>query len=271
MRFHTLMYEAAIVILHRVKRWLPLKDWAEAIERRSGSGKARVALARKLSVILHSIWRSGEPFREFLEAEGYGYAIRLPTNSVLQGKIGHLLKRPVGRPPQEVRRFFASFSYRAQSWNKARHVVAKVEWHPGELYPRVGFIVINLPPSAEGVVAFYNNRGTCEQYIKEGENPIKWTRLSCRTFAANAVRLQLHALAYNLGNFMRTLVPMTAEPIELQNALQVSKQHLDLFALAAGRLVALSLGDIACHVASPLMDGAWYLSGGRIRTALRLE
>jgi len=59
----TLMYEAATVILYRVKRSLHLKDWAEAIERRSGPGKARVALARKLSVILHSVWRSGEPFR----------------------------------------------------------------------------------------------------------------------------------------------------------------------------------------------------------------
>ena len=59
----TLMYEAAVVILHRVKRSLHLKDWAQAIEQRAGSGKARVALARKLSVILHSIWRSGEPFR----------------------------------------------------------------------------------------------------------------------------------------------------------------------------------------------------------------
>jgi hypothetical protein len=122
---------------------------------------------------------------EFLEAESYGYAIRLPTNPVLQGKIGYLLKRPVGRPPQEVRRFFASFSYRAGSWNKPRHVVAKVEWHPGELYPRVGFIVTNLARSAEGVIAFYNQRGTCEQYIKEGKNAIKWTRLSCRSFAAN--------------------------------------------------------------------------------------
>jgi hypothetical protein len=52
---------------------------------------------------------------------------------------------------------------------------------------------------AERVVAFYNKRGTCEQWIKEGKGAIKWTRLSCRTFAAN-VRLQLHALAYNLGN-----------------------------------------------------------------------
>jgi transposase len=59
----TLMYEAAVVILTRVKRASQLKDWAQAIAKRSGSGKARVALARKLSVILHSIWRSGEPFR----------------------------------------------------------------------------------------------------------------------------------------------------------------------------------------------------------------
>ena len=87
----------------------------------------------------------------------------------------------------------------------ARRVVAKVEWHPGELYPRVGFIVTNLGRPAERVVAFYNQRGTAEQWIKEGKNAIRWTRLSCRRFDHNAVRLQLHALACNLGNFMRTL------------------------------------------------------------------
>jgi transposase len=65
----TLMYEAAIVILHRVKRSLHLKDWAAAIEQRSGPGKARVALARKLSVIMHSVWRSGEPFRWASQAQ----------------------------------------------------------------------------------------------------------------------------------------------------------------------------------------------------------
>src|SRR5216683_6629965 len=91
---------------------------------------------------------------EFLEAEDSGHAIRLPTNPVLQGKIGYLLKRPVGRPPEEVRRDYASFHYQAGSWKKPRRVVAKVEWHPGELYPRVGFIVSTLARSAEGVVAF---------------------------------------------------------------------------------------------------------------------
>ena len=142
---------------------------------------------------------------EFLEAEGYKYTIRLTANAVLQERIGRLLKRPMGRPPHEVRRYYASFTYRAGSWSKARRVEAKVEWHPGELYPRVGFIVTNMARPVARVVAFYNQRGTAEQWIKEGKNAVTWTRLSCHRFAANAVRLQLHALAYNLANFLRSL------------------------------------------------------------------
>src|SRR6202030_3047992 len=106
---------------------------------------------------------------ELLEAEGMSYAIRLPANWLLQENVGHLLKRPVGRPPQDVRRCYASFRYQAGSWTKLRRVVAKVEWHPGELYPRVGFIVTNLARPVERLVAFYNHRGTCEQDIKEGK------------------------------------------------------------------------------------------------------
>jgi hypothetical protein len=83
---------------------------------------------------------------ENLEAEGFGYAIRLPANRVLQERVGHLLRRPVGRPPHCVRRFYESFLYQAQSRNRPRRVV--VEWHPGELDPRVGFIVTNLRRSA---------------------------------------------------------------------------------------------------------------------------
>ena len=142
---------------------------------------------------------------EFLEAEDFLYAIRLPTNPILQKSIAYLLTRPVGRPPNHVRRYYASFSYQAGSWDRKRRVVAKVEWHPGELVPRVGFIVTNLSRPAERVTRFYDGRGTAEQYIKEGKNAINWTRLSCHSFRNNAVRLQLHALAYNLGNFLRTL------------------------------------------------------------------
>ena len=182
---------------------------------------------------------------EFLETEGIGYTIRLPANSVLQSRIGYLLKRPVGRPPQEVRRYYASFSYQAQSWSRPRRVMAKVEWHPGELYPRVGFIVTNLARPAERVVAFCNRRGTAAQWIKEGKGAIKWTRLSCRTFAANAVRLQLHALAYNLGNFMRTLaMPRAAEPWSLTR-LREKLIKIGAKVVSHGRYVTFQLAEVA--------------------------
>ena len=93
---------------------------------------------------------------------------------------------------------------------RSRRVVAKVEWHQGELFPRVGFIVTNLNKHSKNVVKFYNGRGTAEQWIKEGKNAVKWTKLSCRTFKDNQARLQLFALAYNLANFLRRLaLPMS--------------------------------------------------------------
>jgi hypothetical protein len=58
---------------------------------------------------------------------------------------------------------------------------------------------INCQMFSKSLIAFYNKRGNCEQWIKQGKGTIKWRRLSCRPFPANAVRLQLHALAYNLG------------------------------------------------------------------------
>jgi hypothetical protein len=141
----------------------------------------------------------------FLEAEYYGYAIRLKSNSLLEREIEHLLKRPMGRPPKKPIVRYHDFMYQAASWDKARRVVAKVEWHQGELFPRVGFIVTNLGGGAASVVWFYNGRGTAEQWIKEGKKAVNWTRLSCHDFVDNQARLQLFALAYNLGNFLRRL------------------------------------------------------------------
>ncbi len=141
-----------------------------------------------------------------LENEGYHYAIRIKANAILERAIGHLLTRPVGRPSRKPKVFYHSFKYQAKSWQRSRRVVAKVEWHVGELFPRVGFIVTNLNKHSKNVVKFYNGRGTAEQWIKEGKNAIRWTKLSCRTFKDNQTRLQLFALAYNLGNFMRRLV-----------------------------------------------------------------
>ena len=149
---------------------------------------------------------------DLLEAEGWDYAIRIKSNPKLYEQLEWLTRRRPGRPPNHVVRQYTSFHYRAKSWTKARRVVAKVEFHPGELFPTVGFIVTNRSLPNERVLAFYNQRGTAEQHIKEGKYALKWTRLSCMRFAANAVRLQLHALAYNLANLLRTLA--TPEAIE---------------------------------------------------------
>ena len=101
-------------------------------------------------------------------------------------------------------RTHAGFSHQAGSWDKKRRVAARVERHPGERVPRVGFIVTRLGRPARRVVAFCNRRGAAGQHIKEGRNAIVRIRLSCRRFRNNAVRLRLHALACNPGNFMRT-------------------------------------------------------------------
>jgi hypothetical protein len=139
----------------------------------------------------------------YLEEKGILYAIRLKGNRRLEEHIEHLLARPVGRPPKKPRVFYHEFTYRAGSWKKSRRVVAKVEWHQGELFARVGFIVTNLSKSAKNVVRFYNQRGNCERFIKEGKYALSWTRLSCSRFISNQVRLALFVLAYNLGNFLR--------------------------------------------------------------------
>jgi hypothetical protein len=85
-------------------------------------------------------------------------------------------------------------------------VVAKVEFHFGELLPRVGFIVTSLETESRAVVRFYNKRGTPEQWIKEGKQAVKMTRLSYHRFRSNEVRLWLSLMAYNLGNLWRRLV-----------------------------------------------------------------
>jgi hypothetical protein len=91
-----------------------------------------------------------------LEAEHYWYAIRLKANAVLERHIAHLLRRPVGRPSKEPKVLYHSFRYQAKSWDRSRRVVVKIEWHTGELFPRLGFVVTNLRRSPKRVVKFYN-------------------------------------------------------------------------------------------------------------------
>ncbi len=124
---------------------------------------------------------------------------------------------------------------------------------PANWFPRVGLdplrgsSVTNLSRPAERVVAFYNQRGTAEQHNKEGKNAIKWTRLSCRRFCNNAVRLQiqLHALAYNLANFMRTLaLPKEVEDWSL-TTLREKLVKIGAKVVVHGRYVTFQLAEVA--------------------------
>ena len=178
------------------------EDWEELllpeIERQQRMGK-EVAFRADAAFAKPEIY-------EALEEWGVKYAIRIPSNDNLERDIAELVPRPVGRPSKKPLVEYKGFLYQAAGWKPARRVVAKVEHHPGELFPRRNFIVTNLTLPSRAVVRFYNKRGTAEQWIKEGKQAVKMTRLSCHRFRSNEVRLWLTIIAYNLGNLWRRLV-----------------------------------------------------------------
>jgi Transposase DDE domain group 1 len=102
---------------------------------------------------------------ESVEQRAAKYAIRLPAYDNLERKVAQLLTRPVGRPSYKPVVRYKSFLYQAASWNRSRRVVATVEFHFGELFPRVGFIVTNFRTSSRAVVRFYNKRACLPSLI----------------------------------------------------------------------------------------------------------
>ena len=203
------------------------EDWEEVllpeIERQQKPGK---------EVVFRADAAFAKPeIYEALEERGVKYAIRIPANDRLERDISELLTRPVGRPSHKPVVWYKSFLYQAASWKTMRRVVAKVAFHFGELFPRVGFIVTNLTLPSRAVVRFYNKRGTAEQWIKEGKLAVSWTRLSCHRFRSNEVRLWLSVVAYNLGNLWRRL----ALPKRIENWSLTSLQQR--LVKTGGRLV----------------------------------
>jgi hypothetical protein len=181
----------------------------------------------------------------YLEEHSFLYTIRLPVNDILEQEIKHLLERPEGELPEKPVIRYHDFQYQAKSWDHPRRVVAKVEWHRGQLFPRVGFIVTNLSAKPEGVVHFYNGRGTAEQWIKEGKYALNWTRLSCHRLVANQVRLQLFVLAYNLGNFLRRLgLPKAIKDWSLRS-LQVKLIKMGGRIVRHARQIVFQLAEVA--------------------------
>ncbi len=178
------------------------EDWDELllpeIERQQAEGK-------QITFRADAAFAKPEIY-EATEERGVDYVVRIPANRSLELEIEDILFRPPGGPSRKPFVRYKSFRYQAGSWSRARRVVAKVEHHQGELFPPVGFIATNMTLPSRSVVRFYNKRGTAEQWIKEGKQAVKMTRLSCHKFRSNEVRLWLTIIAYNLGNLWRRLV-----------------------------------------------------------------
>ncbi len=158
--------------------------------------------------------------------------------------------------------------------------MAKVEFHAGELFPRVGFIVTNLEMPSRAVARFYNKRGTAERGIKEGKQAVKMTRLSCHRFRSNEVRLALSQLAYNLGNLWRRLtLPRRIEKYSLTSVQQrlvktggrlVKHARYYWLCLAEGHLNRWRFGAMLGRIAMlPVGTGQGRLDRGSYRNRLQ--
>lgn len=135
---------------------------------------------------------------DYAEYAGCLYAIGMPRNPKLQAQAEGLRRRAEklwnesGKPV----RLYTSFYYKAGSWGHARRIAAKVEY--SALGCNLRFVVTNRRGSAEAVFDWYEHRGQAENFIKEFKRDVSADRLSCSAYRANAFRLQLHAVTYNL-------------------------------------------------------------------------
>ncbi len=154
---------------------------------------------------------------EFCEFFGISYVIGIPANSVFQRRAEPLqkkLKRRYRRC-QLPQRNFSSFPHRARSWSRQRRICYKAE-HTA-VGTNLRFLVTNCKGNASEVFSFYNDRGECENRIEEFKNGFHADRLSCHRFLANAFRLLLHGIAYNVVNLFRLLqLPQPWQSIQIE-------------------------------------------------------
>lgn len=147
------------------------------------------------------------PLLDYAEYASCAYVIGMPRNSKLEAIVEPLRqkaeaewKQSGGKPV----RFYTSFSYQTRSWSRSRRIVAKVEYTA--LGKNLRFVVTNRLGRAVEIFDWYEQRGQAENFIKDLKNEIAADRLSCSAYRANAFRLQLHGLAYNLLVLFRRAV-----------------------------------------------------------------
>jgi hypothetical protein len=169
-------------------------------------------------------WR---PLLDLLEEERVEYAIRIQRSKPLRLRAEPAVEaaaRAFADSPTP-QRHYTSFTYRARKWKHERRVLAQAQHNSHE--KTVYFMVTNQAGEAAAVWQFYNGRGECENRIAELKNGFHADRLSCHRFLANAFRLVLHSLAYNLINLFRQQLP------EALRNLQIGSLRTRLFKVGA--------------------------------------
>jgi Transposase DDE domain group 1 len=153
---------------------------------------------------------------EFCEFFGIQYTLGIPANSVFQRRAEPRQKRLQRRyrRTQLPQRSFSSFRHRARRWSHQRRICYKAE-HTA-VGTNLRFLITNCTGYASQVFAFYNDRGECENRIEEFKNGFRADRLSCHRFLANAFRLLLHGLAYNLVNLFRLQLPQRWRSVQIE-------------------------------------------------------
>lgn len=149
------------------------------------------------------------------------YAIRLKANSPLyklSGEFAEKMDKLCKRDLYSEHVIYGEFKYKAASWKKERKVVVKIEKPEGQCIYNYTFVVTNMTLFPEDIIKFYCNRGTMENFIKEGKLGLFFDKMSSTDFITNANKLQEMVLAYNLNNWFRNLcldkTPMESMTIE---------------------------------------------------------
>jgi hypothetical protein len=181
---------------------------------------------------------------DYAEYAHCAYAIGMPRNPKLEARAERLRRRAekLWRESGQAVRLYSDFFYKANSWSAARRIVAKCEYTT--LGANLRFLVTNRVGTAEEIFAWYNQRGQAENFIKELKHDVAADRLSCSAYHANAFRLQLHALAYNLLLLFRCRL---LRGTELAHA-TIEQLRLRLFKL--GARVRRSCRHLWFHLAS---------------------
>jgi hypothetical protein len=159
-----------------------------------------------------------------LEADGIRYVLGIGTNHVFKARVAGLVAKAQARyvRTNHAVSIRTSFRHRARSWPHQRRILVKIDVTAEGL--NVRYMVTNRGGRAADLVAWYDDRGTSENWIKELKLDIHADRLSCHRFRANAVRLQLHSIALLLLAYFRRAV------------------------LAGTRLASATIGTIRLHL-----------------------